>query len=69
MVWIYKNIFTFECSNVKNKTMPATYILTSATISHINFSLFYKLLDMSCLETNGVEGNSEIPAIWRIYNR
>ncbi len=49
--------------------MPATFILTSATISHINLSLFIKLLDMSCLGIIGVEGNSEIPAIWRIYNR
>jgi len=54
---------------LKNKTMPATFILTSATISHINLSLFIKLLDMSCLGIIGVEGNSEIPAIWRIYNR
>jgi hypothetical protein len=54
---------------LKNKTMPATYNLTSATISQINLSLFFKLLDMSCLEISGVEGNSEIPAIWRIHNR
>ncbi|KAF0128165.1 MAG: hypothetical protein FD155_3401 [Bacteroidetes bacterium] len=54
---------------LKNKTMPATFILTSAKISYINLSLFYKLLVMSCLEIIGVEGNSEIPAIWRIYNR
>lgn len=49
--------------------MPATSILTSAKISHVGLSLFFKQLDMSCLENGWVEGNYEIPAIWRVYNR
>ena len=54
---------------LKTKVMPATNILTSATISHINLSLFSKLLVMSYLENIEVEDNAEIPALWRINNR
>lgn len=48
--------------------MQATYILTITLISHLILSLFFKLLDTYCLEIIGFEGNSEIPAIWRIHN-
>ncbi|KAF0128049.1 MAG: hypothetical protein FD155_3438 [Bacteroidetes bacterium] len=49
--------------------MPAASILTSAKISYVGLSLFFKQLDMSCLENGGGEGDSEIPDVWRIHNR
>jgi hypothetical protein len=49
--------------------MPATSILTSAKISHVGLSLFFKQLDMSCLENGWGEGDSEIPAMWCVYTR
>ncbi|KAF0128025.1 MAG: hypothetical protein FD155_3459 [Bacteroidetes bacterium] len=49
--------------------MPESCILTSATILHINLSYFSNLLDTRFIEIIGVEGNSEIPAIWRKYTR
>ncbi len=70
MAWKYKKHFTFEWSIVKkNKTMPATYNLTSAKISRFGLSLLFKQLDMSCLETGWVGGNSVTTAKWRIYTR
>jgi len=54
---------------MKNKVMPAASILTSAKISHVGLSLFFKQLDMSCLENGWGEGDSEMPAILRIYTR
>ena len=54
---------------LNNKVMPAASILTSAKISHVGLSMFFKQLDMSCLENGGGEGNTEITAVWRIYNR
>jgi len=54
---------------LKIKAMQATYILTLAKISHTNLSLFSNLTDTNCIEIIGVEGNSEILAIWRIHKR
>ena len=54
---------------LNNKVMPAASILTSAKISHVGLRLFFKQLDMSCLENGGGEGNYEIPINWGIYNR
>lgn len=53
---------------LNNKVMPAASILTSAKISYVGLSLFFKQLDLCCLENGGGEGNTEIPAIWCIYN-
>jgi len=44
---------------LKTRAMPATNILTSAKISHVGLSLFFKQLDFSCLGIGRVEGNLE----------
>ena len=48
--------------------MLAAFILTLTRFSNFILSLFFKQLDMSCLEIVGIEGDSEIPVIWRVYN-
>ena len=53
----------------QTKPMPAISIISSANIVQIKWRIFCNLLVMSYLRIIGVDGNSEIPAIWRIYNR
>jgi hypothetical protein len=46
---------------LNNKVMPAASILTSAKITQVGLRLFFKQLDMSCLENGWVKGNSKYP--------
>jgi len=64
-----KTFLPLNDPTVKTKAMPESFILTSTLFTLLSLSLFFKQLDMSCLRIGGVEGNSGIPVIWRVYNR
>ncbi len=66
---IAKTFLPLKGPTHQTKPMPAISIISSANIVQIKWRIFCNLLVMSYLGIIGVEGNSEIPAIWRIYNR
>lgn len=53
----------------ETKVMPESYNLTLTLFSDSNLILFSGLFDISCVETDWVEGKYGVNAIWQVNNR